>query len=188
MSCMPSKYISFYVWLSQGLTIPYYHLAVWVLSGRTLATTRGLEHNIQSHRLSRSFDSFIQKHKNAGFSALILILLVVARQSESILRIDSTRYGGCDYNLNENYIRFYDVSQKSDKNPASSLVLTTTFECRHTESPHRFSLFFLFFDQKFGILNWELWTNSIPIEKSIKGMQFIEFLQWSWFESVKTFN
>lgn len=144
MSCMPSKYISFYVWLSQGLTIPYYHLAVWVLSGRTLATTRGLEHNIQSHRLSRSFDSFIQKHKNAGFSALILILLVVARQSESTLRIDSTRYGGCDYNLNENYIRFYDVSQKSDKNPASSLVLTTTFECRHTESPHRFSLFFLF--------------------------------------------
>lgn len=99
MSCMPSKYISFYVWLSQGLTIPYYHLAVWVLSGRTLATTRGLEHNIQSHRLSRSFDSFIQKHKNAGFSALILILLVVARQSESILRIDSTRYGGCDYHL-----------------------------------------------------------------------------------------
>lgn len=177
MSCMPSKYISFYVWLSQGLTIPYYHLVVWVLSGRTLATTRGLEHNIQSHRLSRSFDSFIQKHKNAGFSAQILILLVVARQSESTLRIST-----------KNYIRFYDVSQKSDKNPASSLVLTTTFECRHTESPHRFSLFFLFFDQKFGILNWELWTNSIPIEKSIKGMQFIEFLQWSWFESVKTFN
>lgn len=135
VSWMPSKYISFYVWLRQGLTIQYYHLAVFVffvLSNECWSERHvAQQHNIQSHRTFRYYPEHIKTDRRAtGFHTDINIVGRRCWQSECYSVKNEIYVAVVDDNLNVKlHFHFTMCHKKAIKTQPHSVCNTYKFTC-----------------------------------------------------------